>query len=248
MSTLLLLHGMGATSGVWADVVAELEWPGDVRAIDLAGHGQAAWLSRDSTSNYSPDGLAAAVSEQCDVDEDTVVVGHSLGGVVALCLASGNYRPAVRAAIGLGIKMSWSDDEVSGMAKIADRGVRHFGSRDEAVARYLRVSGLDGLVGADHPAVEHAVVEVEEGWRLAQDPATFAQNPVDMGALMSGARASKVGPAGAQVILGAGSDDPMVSEEEMLAHVDTPRMAASSGHNLQIDQPAWVATLITELS
>ena len=39
--TLLLLHGLGATAGVWADLVSELEWPGRVIAPDLAGHGRA---------------------------------------------------------------------------------------------------------------------------------------------------------------------------------------------------------------
>ncbi len=243
MTTLLLLHGMGATSGVWADVERQLDWPGDVRAIDLAGHGQSAW-----SGDYSLGGLAAAVSAQCDSGEDAVVVGHSLGGVVALCLASGFYRPSVRAVIGIGIKMTWTSDDVAGMAKMAGRGVRFFESRDEAVTRFLRVAGLDGLVDADHPAVEHSVVETEEGWRLAQDPATFAQNPVDMAALMSGAQLSNVSPTGATVILGAGSDDPMVSRDEISAYVDNPRMAAGGGHSVQVEQPDWVASLINEVA
>ncbi len=242
MTTLLLLHGMGATSGVWADVERELEWPGDVRALDLAGHGQAGW-----SGDYSLGGLAAAVSAQCDPGEDTVIVGHSLGGVVALCLASGFYRPAVRAVIGIGIKMTWTSDDIAGMAKMAGRGVRFFESRHEAVARFLRVAGLDGLVDTDHPAVANSVVEADDGWRLAQDPATFAQNPVDMEALMSGARLSNVSPNGAKVILGAGSQDPMVSRDEIAAHVDDPRIAEGGGHSVQIEQPGWVAQLVNEI-
>ena len=240
MTTLLLLHGMGATAGVWADVINELDWSGDVRAVDLAGHGEATW-----SGDYSLEGFAAAISDQFAEGEDTVVVGHSLGGAVGLCLASGSYRPAVSAVIGLGIKMSWSDDDVAGMAKMAARGVRFFESRDEAIARYVRVAGLDGLVALDHPAIENSVVEAEEGWRLAQDPATFAQNPVDMTSLMAAARASTVSPSGADVILGAGSDDPMVSREQIAVHVEEPRMAPGCGHSVQVEQPDWVANLIS---
>ena len=117
--TLLLLHGLGATSGVWADLLDELEWPGRVINADLPGHGAA-----PRHKDYTVGAMAAAVGGQCENGEPVIAVGHSLGGAVALCLASGFFRPVVTAAIGIGIKLEWTDADVEGMAKVAAKGVR----------------------------------------------------------------------------------------------------------------------------
>ena len=36
---LVLLHGMGATAGVWSRMLAEPRWHGRWLALDLPGHG-----------------------------------------------------------------------------------------------------------------------------------------------------------------------------------------------------------------
>ena len=231
--TLLLIHGLGATAGVWSDLVESLDWDGRVLAPELPGHGAAHW-----NGDYTVGALAAAVSTECDKGEPVVVVGHSLGGAVGICLASGFFRPVVRHVIGLGIKVAWPDEDVHGMARVAERGVRWFRSRDEAVERFLRQAGLVGLVGDDHPSTDSAVVELDGKWRVAQDPATFAQNPLDMAALMRAATCP--------VLLGAGEHDALVSERELSAFVERPMIAAGRGHNVQIEDPGWVASLIAD--
>ncbi len=232
--TLLLLHGLGATSGVWADVVDRLDWQGRVLTPDLPGHGLA-----PAQDDYTVEALAAAVAQVCDDDEEVVAVGHSLGGCVALCLASGAFRPVVTGVIGLGIKAVWSDDDVTGMAKIAAKGVRWFDSRDEAVARFLLQAGLNGILDANHPAIDDSIAEVDGRWRVSQDPNTFAQQAVDLVGL--------VGAATCPVILGAGENDAMVSRADLATHVADPRMATGRGHNAQVEDPDWVVDLITEI-
>lgn len=229
--TLLLLHGLGATAGVWSGVLDELNWAGQVHNVELPGHGEATW-----TGDYTMGALAAGVAASCDNREEVIAVGHSLGGCVALCLASGFFRPVVRAVVGVGLKLSWPESDVVGMAKVAAKGVRWFDTRDEAVARFLLQAGLTGIVEPDHPAVAAGVVGEDGRWRVAQDPATFAQRPVDMHGLMNAATCP--------VILGAGETDPMVTRDELAEHVDEPRIAAGSGHNPQIENPAWFAELI----
>ena len=91
--------------------------------------------------------------------EPVVAAGHSLGAGVSLCLGSGFFRPDVRAVVGVGLKVIWTDDDVTGMAKVAAKGVRHFDTRDEAADRFLRQAGLDGLVGNDHPATTTGVTQ-----------------------------------------------------------------------------------------
>ena len=232
--SLLLIHGLGATAGVWADLQAQLDWPGRVIVPDLPGHGSSPW-----SGDYTLGALAAGVAGHCRQDERVLVVGHSLGGCVALCLASGFFRPAVAGVVGVGVKIAWSDDDVAGMARVAAKGVRWFDTRAEAADRFLLQAGLQGIVDHDHPAVSDAVVGQDGRWRVAQDPATFAQRPVDMPGLMAAARCP--------VVLGAGEHDAMVTRADLADHTERPRIAAGRGHNVQVEDPAWVAGLLAEL-
>ncbi|MEM8922348.1 MAG: alpha/beta hydrolase [Actinomycetota bacterium] len=234
--TLLLLHGLGASGGVWHGVESAIDWPGRVVNAELAGHGASAWAD-----DYSLGALAMAASQRLEPGEPTIAVGHSLGGGVALCLAAGFHRPDVRAVVGVGLKITWSEADVAGMATVAAKGVRHYDRREEAAERFLRQAGLVGLIDLDHPSTETGVVADGDRWRPAQDPATFAQRPVPMPALIAAARA-----ADCPVILGAGEHDAMVSEADMAVHVSDPRIAVGRGHNVQVEDPAWILSLIDE--
>jgi pimeloyl-ACP methyl ester carboxylesterase len=160
---LLLLHGLGATGDVWDGwrPLLARRWPGRWLAPDLPGHGGGR----------------------------TVVLGHSLGGVVGLVLASGGFPVPVHAVIGLGIKVAWTRQELDRAQAAAHRPAAWFASREEAAARYLRISGLAGLVAADAPAVNAGLREEHERWRLAMDPGAFAVGAPDMAQLLAGSRA-----------------------------------------------------------
>src|SRR5215831_20576290 len=140
---LVLLHGLGATGDVWAGwwPLLARRWPGRWLAPDLPGHGSSPPLAA-----YTFDGFAAAVAGIVQPGTPVVVLGHSLGGVVGLALAGGGSGVPVRAVIGLGIKVVWTDEDLERARAMAQRPVAWFASRDEAAARYLRVSGLGGLL------------------------------------------------------------------------------------------------------
>ena len=72
----LLLHGLGATGRVWDGWVA---LGGEWLAPDLAGHGGAEGLRE-----YTFGSMAAAVAEGLAVRRGLTIVGHSLGGVIAI--------------------------------------------------------------------------------------------------------------------------------------------------------------------
>jgi pimeloyl-ACP methyl ester carboxylesterase len=97
------LHGLGATSEVWDgwQPLLARRWPGRWLAPDLPGHGGSRPLP-----GYTFDTLAAAVAGIASGGARAVVLGHSLGGVVAL--ASGRFSVPVQAVIGLGIKVTWT--------------------------------------------------------------------------------------------------------------------------------------------
>lgn len=93
--TAVLIHGIMSDSRAWHRVTAELEAKGfRVLAVDLAGHGRSPRARR-----YSPAGWADDVVETLESRLDgppDVVMGHSLGGLVASIVAD---RLAPRAAI-----------------------------------------------------------------------------------------------------------------------------------------------------
>ncbi len=82
-ATSVLVHGVMLSAATWTPQLRGLE--GRVVAVSLRGHGQ----SRAGSEGYAFDRLAAdlvEVLEELGV-RDAVLVGHSMGGMVALLLA-----------------------------------------------------------------------------------------------------------------------------------------------------------------
>jgi hypothetical protein len=92
--------------------------------------------------------------------------GTLAGRVAGLALAGGGFDVPVREVIGLGIKVAWGEDELDRARALAHRSPVWFASRDEAAARYLRISGLTGLLTAAQPAVDAGLREQDGRWRL----------------------------------------------------------------------------------
>ena len=227
---LLLLHGLGATGDVWSGWAPVLEhrWPGRWLAPDLPGHGGSAALPA-----YTFEALAEAVSPLVEPGGRTVVLGHSLGGVVALALAA---RLPLAGVVGLGIKVAWRDEELDRAQALARRPVTWFGSREEALARHLKVSGLAGLLDADDPAVRAGVREEGGRWRPALDPQAFGVGAPDMAALAAS--------SSAPVVLARGEHDPMNTDEQ-LNRLGRPVVTlAGLGHNAHVEDPARCVALL----
>ncbi|WP_420468450.1 alpha/beta fold hydrolase [Panacagrimonas sp.] len=116
------------------------------RAIvpDLPGHGRSAPLS----PHYSFVNLAASVAQIIPPASRVVVLGHSLGGAIALTLVIGGSGVRVDAACGLGIKFQWSADEHASAKALSTKPNPVFASRQEAAERHLKLAGLTGLLAA----------------------------------------------------------------------------------------------------
>jgi pimeloyl-ACP methyl ester carboxylesterase len=230
---LVLLHGLGATADVWNGWRPLLagRWPGRWLAPDLPGHGGSPPLTE-----YTFDKLAAAVAGAVDPGARSVILGHSLGGAVGLALADARFAVRVQAVIGLGIKIVWADEELERARALARRPPARFGSREEAAARYLRVSGLAGLLGADDPAVDAGLREQDGSWRLAMDPGAFAVGAPDMGQLLARSQAP--------VTLARGENDPMNTDEQ-LARLGVPSLTLPGlGHNAHVENPGRSIALL----
>jgi pimeloyl-ACP methyl ester carboxylesterase len=220
MSSLVLLHGLGATGRVWDG------WAQPRVAPDLPGHGSSA----HTLVRYTFEGMAAAVAAGLPVRRGLVVVGHSLGGVIALELASGRYGVQVDRVVALGVKVTWSADDLGRAGALAQKPIGWFDSRDEAAARFLKVSGLQGLVDPASSAVDHGLREVDGRWRLAMDPGTWAVGAPEMTKLLAASQAD--------VVLARGELDPMNTDAELTALAGQVTTLKGLGHNAHVEDPS----------
>lgn len=82
--SMVLLHALGEDASDWDDVVAGLAGALRTYAVDLRGHGTSDWPGGYSFELMRDDVLG--LLDQLELDALTLV-GHSLGGVVALLVA-----------------------------------------------------------------------------------------------------------------------------------------------------------------
>jgi len=231
--TILLLHGLGATGAVWNGVrrLIEERGLGEWIAADLSGHGHS-----DARAHYSVGTLAADAAELVHTSSDLYVVGHSLGVYVGLALASRWFGVTVAGLVGIGPKITWTEAEVRNARELAARPVRWFSSESEAWARYRRVSGLETAIAPESAWLTRGVVQAAEGWRLSQDPRTFA---------VAGAPfATLVASAAARVVLARGEGDAMVTTAELRAHCADAHEIAGAGHNAHVEKPEAIVALL----
>ncbi len=92
--TLLLLHGVGLRAEAWG---AQFDLPARIVAPDMPGHGESPWNDNNmSLEDY----VLAALDVLKGLEAPVIVVGHSMGAMLALELA--NRAPgAVRAVVSL---------------------------------------------------------------------------------------------------------------------------------------------------
>jgi pimeloyl-ACP methyl ester carboxylesterase len=233
---LLLLHGLGANANVFDGFVgvAEQRWPGGWLAPDLRGHGRSSWAPA-----YSFEEHAADVSELLNGTREVFVLGHSMGGVVGLALASMSYDVSLAAVVGIGIKVSWSARDLERVRQLAERAPATFESQEQAADRFLKVAGLAGLAGVKDPVVTAGIKQIDDKWQLAMDPRGFAVGAPDVPALLRS--------AGCDVLLARGETDAMVSLADLRGlHVDAVQLDGL-GHNPQVEDPLAVLELVEHM-
>ncbi|ANZ36399.1 alpha/beta hydrolase [Lentzea guizhouensis] len=220
---LVLLHGLGATGEVWDQVVGN--WHGSWLVPDLPGHGRSGRIER-----YTFGSIAAAVAEVVP-REPVTVIGHSLGGVVGLALASGWFGVEVTTAVGVGIKVQWTDEELAKAAALAAKPAKVFETEAEAVDRAAKMAGVP---------LRHGVSEVDGGWAPVLDMRAFGVGRPDMAGLVMAAQA--------HVVLAAGENDPMSPQEHLKELVPEPVVFTGAGHNVHVESPSSLSGLLAQLA
>ncbi len=176
---LILIHGLGANADVWEPLIGHIKgtrW----LAPDLPGHGRS-----PHRAPYGYAGHAADVAGLLRQDEEVLILGHSMGGVVGMVLASGWFGIKVRKVVAFGVKIRWAPDEVPKLHALARSPARLFDTQPEAIERYLKVSGLFGLVDPASPIAASGVREENGKFRLAADPMINAAAGPDLAPIVS---------------------------------------------------------------
>lgn len=219
---IVLLHGLGVDGGIWrplTDHIAQ-RWI----APDLRGHGRSAHAEPYGLGTYAAD-VAALLGQ----DEEVVVVGHSLGGGIACMLASSWFGVRVTSVVTIGFKADWTDEERARLRRLADIPPRAFDTREEALAHYLRVSGLQGLVDPGDAVAAGGVAAENGRWRLAADPRVYRVPPADVAAITA--------LAGCPVRFGSGELDAMAPPASFEPFDPEPFVIAGAGHNVPVQRP-----------
>lgn len=225
---LVLLHGMGANASVWDRLLPLIEgsWTGRWLAPDLRGHGRSVRQGPYGVGMHAADVAGLIESEP---PGSVTLVGHSFGGAVAALVASGWFGPCVRDVAAFGVKIEWTLDETAKARELARRPAPVFATHEEAIARYLRISGLAGLAPPSSATAAAGVISADGGFQVAMDPRAYgAVGPSVEGLLRL---------AAAPLRLAAGDRDPMVTLEQMRRVDPAARVFEGVGHNAHWEAP-----------
>lgn len=141
---LVLLHGWGMHGGAWDEVVAPLAARFRVHVVDLPGHGHSASVDAESF-DHAVELLAQAVPP------GSLLCGWSLGGLLAQRLAT---RPGALRALALVSstpcfvqRRDWP--HAMSAAAVANFAQRLATDRDATLARFVRLTALNGAAGRE---------------------------------------------------------------------------------------------------
>lgn len=229
---LVLLHGLGSNAAVWDGLkpFISAHWPGGWLAPDFRGHGRSFQAPPYGLGIHAAD-VAALIEE-----EEVVLLGHSMGGIVSLILSTGLYGVKVRHALAFNVKMDWSDEDIAKGMAFAQAPVKRFDTEAEAIDRYLKVAGIKGYVDTTSPAARAGVCADESKFRLAADPRIYGLARADFAAIGKACCAP--------VSLYCSENDPIASPQGM-ARLGAPvTVIKGLGHNPHVEAPEAFWNLI----
>uniref|UniRef100_K3W898 Protein phosphatase methylesterase 1 n=1 Tax=Globisporangium ultimum (strain ATCC 200006 / CBS 805.95 / DAOM BR144) TaxID=431595 RepID=K3W898_GLOUD len=251
---IVLLHGGGYTSMTWCLVTALLKEQFIVHTIDFRGHG----MTR--TSNDADLSIGTLVQDVVDVietlipppsadvtDQDkpqSVVIGHSLGGAVAVRVAATKKVTSLVGVMVIDVVEGTAVASLAHMHGILDRRPARFKSYKDAIAWSLH-SGTIRNPEAANVSIPSQLTELEDGsltWRT--DLKSSAEYWRDW---FVGLSEQFLALPVAKILVLAGSDrlDTALVRGQMMGKFEL-RLLYGSGHVIQEDCPDQVAAAIQE--
>lgn len=232
----VLVHG-GAAHGGWWDHLAPLLASGRrVAAIDLTGHGSSDSRPDYQFTTWADEVMAVGAAESGS--EHPYIVGHSMGGVVALTVA---YRHVDTVAGTVVIDPpDWLVTEGGLPPRPAELPPRRYHATQELAAQRFRTKLRDRsrLAFVEQHVAARSVHQVEQGWswRFDHEVTLHGSFPDELWG----------GPIGPLVLVLA--ERSLLSDDEaaeLARRLDTTAVTIrDAGHHVMLDQPLALLSCI----
>lgn len=250
--TLVLVHGGAAHARWWSSLAPLLATEHRVVALDLSGHGDSGRRERYGAERWAEEVLA--VAEAGGGSGRPVVVGHSMGGFVAI-VAAANHGKRLAGAIVVDSPVKRPDPESEeGRGGRMFRGPKTYPDLDTAVEHFHLVPPQP----LSNPWLMDAIArtslrEVAGGYTWKFDPELFTRRfgafrPSEFGPQLQRAscRVAVVNGARSEVV----DDDTRAYMAELLAGSPAARAGVpfveipEAYHHVMIDQPLALVTAL----
>ncbi|HEX3426823.1 MAG TPA: alpha/beta hydrolase [Acidimicrobiales bacterium] len=235
----VLLHGGGQNAHTFDTLALALDRP--VLALDLPGHGHSSWRP---DHDYSPAALAEDISAALDVLAPGAqsVVGMSLGGLAALCLAAAHPDQVARLAlidITPGTNAAKAEPILAFMA-----GPERFASFDEMLDRTVAFNPTRSVSSLRRGVIHNARELPDGSWTWRWDPEGRTRGATGFESLWPAVESVHV-----PLLLVRGARSSVVSDDDVaeLRHRQPGaqmELVADAGHSVQGDQPLALARIL----
>jgi pimeloyl-ACP methyl ester carboxylesterase len=250
---LVLIHGGAQNAHTWDTVALALDVP--LVAIDLPGHGHSDWRPEgDYLPEKMVDDVALAVRQLAP--NAAAIVGMSLGGLTAICLAADHPELVRRLGI---VDVTPGTDHAKAEPIVAFvSGPEHFADFDEILARTIEHNPTR-TESSLRRGVLHNAKGLPDGrwtwrydpmrsWKMGEDGEKLEQpKGPDFATLWD-----KVDVVKAPITLYRGSRSGVVGDEdvdELLRRKPDAKVIVveDAGHSIQGDKPLEMAALLRDL-
>jgi pimeloyl-ACP methyl ester carboxylesterase len=238
---IVLVHG-GAAHARWWDHIAPLLGGGRrVVALDLSGHGDSGRRDAYTLDQWSKEVLAVAAAS--GIGTPPTVIGHSMGGFVALRAAS-LYGSGLAGVVAIDSPVrDITPEERAAREQRAFGPLRVYPSREAAIARFHPIPDQPALPYIAEHVARTSIRNVEGGWSWKFDPRIFARHQLSQ-ALLTRLDCRVALFRAEHGILSAQLSEIMYDRLGRLAPViEIP----AAGHHIMLDQPIALVTGIRTL-
>jgi pimeloyl-ACP methyl ester carboxylesterase len=223
-TTILMVHGLGATSALWEEAMPALASNGfQVIAVDIRGHGDSKRPDRLFTVEDHADSLRSIVQHYSR--DGAHIVGNSLGALIAFSFAS-QFPELTKTVTAIGCPV-WGS----------------YRERQEWLHARSALVDLDsGMPKPSEPLAESASAMAIQ--RKRQDMGIWLMNSIWTTATFDLLNVLHL--VRAPVLVMYGESDWLKDTGRNLACLDSPRFVtvANAGHHTPLDQPRTVANEI----
>ncbi len=244
LPVVVLVHGGAAHAGWWDHVGPHLTGTHRVVAIDLSGHGLSSHREGYSLECWAQEVMAVAEHESA-TGTPPVVVGHSMGGFVALTAAR-DHGDRLAGAVAIDSPVRQTSTETRTWLESNPDLPAHkvHPTREAVLARFRTLPADDATLDyvLRHVA-EQSVHEVDGGWSWRFDPRIFLSTRMEPSSL----RAATCPVALLRGERGMATHDITATVARELGGAVPVTTIPDAGHHIMLDQPVALVAAVDVL-